>query len=163
MAATQSEISETLGTLNDLAPSGYALGIHIAYTTPKFMFQTYPKDWLDYYSSHGLVMSDPMVAWGFENTGSARWSSLEDPEGVMAKAAEYGLAYGLVVTVASDDSRSICGFAKSDSEFSDSEIAQITAAVQKIHDCTADTARLDPETVAQLKKMSIMVTHPGGA
>ena len=63
MTTAQFEISETLDQLNQLAPTGYALGIHIEYTTPKFMFQTYPKAWLDYYSSNGLVMSDPMVAW----------------------------------------------------------------------------------------------------
>ena len=161
MASAQNQISETLGRIKTLAPAGYALGIHIAYTTPKFMFQTYPKDWLDYYSSKGLVMEDPMVAWGFENLGAARWSSLEDPSGVMKAAADHGLAYGLVVTVGDDESRSICGFAKSDAEFTDDEIAEISQAVANIHDATADTARLDPETVSQLKKMSIMVTHPG--
>lgn len=161
MTSTQFEISEALGRLNALAPTGYALGIHIEYTTPKFMFQTYPKDWLDYYSSHGLVMSDPMVAWGFQEVGSQRWSALEDPAGVMVKAAEHGMKYGLVVSVASEDSRTICGFANADREFTDDEIAQIEAHVAKIHEHTAETARLDAKTVEQLKKMSIMVTHPG--
>lgn len=161
MTSTQFEISRALGQLNDLAPAGYALGIHIEYTTPKFMFQTYPKDWLDYYSSNGLVMSDPMVAWAFEKTGTQRWSDLDDPYGVMEKAAEFGLPYGLVVSVASDDSRTICGFANGEREFNDAEIAQIEANVINIHDNTADTAQLDDTTVAQLKRMSIMVTHPG--
>jgi LuxR family transcriptional regulator len=161
MTSTQFEISETLGELNKLAPTGYALGIHIEYTTPKFMFQTYPKVWLDYYSSHGLVMSDPMVAWAFQEVGSMRWSQLEDPHGVMTKAAEHGMTHGLVVSVASDDSRTICGFANADREFTDEEIAQIESMVTKIHDNTADTAQLDAQTVDQLKKMSIMVTHPG--
>ena len=161
MASKQFEISETLGQLNKLAPTGYALGIHIEYTTPKFMFQTYPKDWLDYYSSNGLVMSDPMVAWAFQEVGVQRWSDLDDPQGVMDKAAEYGMIYGVVVSVASDDSRTICGFANADREFTDEEISEIQMHVVSIHDNTADTAQLDPETVEQLKKMSVMVTHPG--
>lgn len=160
MTATQFEISEVLGHLNKLAPTGYALGIHIQYTTPKFMFQTYPKTWLDYYSRNGLVMSDPMVAWAFEKVGAKRWSDLDDPAGVMEKAAEYGMTYGLVVSLASEDSRTICGFANADREFSDEEIAQIRAKVECIHNNTADTAKLDDNTVEQLKKMSIMVTHP---
>ncbi|PXW67797.1 LuxR family transcriptional regulator [Loktanella sp. PT4BL] len=160
MASTQFEISETLGQLNDLAPAGYALGIHIEYTTPKFMFQTYPKDWLDYYSRNGLLMSDPMVAWAFDTEGATRWSALDDPAGVMTKAAEHGLRYGIVVSIVSDDSRTICGFANGEREFSDEEIASIQGLVTKIHDNTADTAQLDPKTVEQLKKMSIMVTHP---
>lgn len=161
MASKQFEISETLGQLNKLAPTGYALGIHIEYTTPKFMFQTYAKDWLDYYSSHGLVMSDPMVAWAFQEVGFQRWSDLDDPHGVMTKAAEFGMAFGLVVSIASDDSRTICGFANADREFSDEEIAEIEAHVANIHANTADTAQLDGNTIEQLKKMSVMVTHPG--
>ena len=161
MTSTQFEISETLGQLNELAPTGYALGIHIEFTTPKFMFQTYPKDWLDYYSSNGLVMSDPMVAWAFQNVGTLRWSALDDPTGVMKKAAEFGMNYGVVVSVVSEDSRTICGFANAEREFTDDEIAQLEAGAKRIHDNTADTALLDPQTVKQLKKMSIMVTHPG--
>ena len=161
MSDKQFEISETLGRLNFIAPTGYALGFHIQYTTPKFMFQTYPKDWLDYYSSNGLVMSDPMVAWGFENVGAMRWSDLEDPAGVMKLAAEHGMNHGVVIAAGADDSRSICGFANAEREFSDEEIAQMKAAVTTIHEHTADTAQLDSATVDQLKKMSIMVTHPG--
>ena len=160
MGSKQFKISDTLGQLNRLAPTGYALGIHIEYTTPKFMFQTYPKAWLDYYSSRGLVMSDPMVAWAFQEVGAKRWSELDDPAGVMVKAAEYGLAYGLVVSVSSEDSRTICGFANAEREFTDGEIAEIETNVNCIHENTADTAKLDATTVDQLKKMSIMVTHP---
>ncbi|MCK0094179.1 autoinducer binding domain-containing protein [Yoonia sp. F2084L] len=161
MQPTKFEISETLGKLNQLAPAGYALGFHVEYTTPKFVFQTYPKAWLDYYSSNGLIMMDPMVAWGFENAGGKRWSGLEDPAGVLKMAGEYGMKYGVVIAAVSGDSRSIGGFAHPDREFTDDEIAQLEADVVLIHDNTADTASLDPDTVEHLKKMSIMVTHPG--
>lgn len=161
MSATQFEISKILGELNDLAPAGYALGFHIEYTTPKFMFQTYPKDWLDYYSSNGLIMSDPMVAWGFQEVGAKRWSELDDPAGVMTKAAEFGMPFGVVIATASDDSRTICGFARIGAEFADAEIAEIKERVLLIHENTAETAMLDAETIEQLKRMSIMVTHPG--
>jgi LuxR family transcriptional regulator len=124
------------------------------------MFQTYPKIWLDYYSRNGLIMSDPMVAWGFENAGTARWSELDDPAGVMQKAAEFGLAHGAVIVALSDNDRSICGFAKNAAEFTDAEIAEFAQNVAALHALTADLSRLDPETVAQLRKMSIMVTHP---
>jgi len=162
MPERQFEISAALGELNDLAPAGYALGIHIEYTTPKFMFQTYPKPWLDYYSSNGLVMSDPMVGWGFQNVGSKRWSELDDPAGVMKSAADFGMPYGVVIAMALEDKTSICGFAKADAEFTDSEIAALQDTVSRVVEHTAETAQLDDETVAQLKKMSIMVTHPGG-
>lgn len=161
MSFAQFEISETLGKLHRLAPAGYALGFHLEYTTPKFVFQTYPKAWLDYYSSNGLIMIDPMVAWAFENTGTQRWSDLDDSSGVLKMAADHGMKYGVVIVTASDDSRSIGGFARLDREFTDAEIAELQADVIAIHDDTADTAKLDATTVEHLKKMSIMVTHPG--
>jgi LuxR family transcriptional regulator len=125
------------------------------------MFQTYRKAWLDHYSANGLIMADPMVAWGFEHSGSARWSELSDPSGVMKKAAEFGLTYGVVIAEVSDDDRSICGFANGAAEFTDAEIAELAENVSTLHSITADLSRLDPATVEQLKKMSIMVTHPG--
>jgi LuxR family transcriptional regulator, quorum-sensing system regulator SdiA len=124
------------------------------------MFQTYPKIWLDYYSRNGMIMSDPTVAWGFENAGTARWSELDDPAGVMQKAAEFGLAHGAVIVALSDNDRSICGFAKNAAEFTDAEIAELAENVAALHALTADLSRLAPETVAQLRKMSIMVMHP---
>ncbi len=161
MSPTQMEISEVLGRLGDFASAGYALGFHIAYTTPKFMFQTYPKEWLDYYSQNGLLMSDPMVAWGFENAGVCRWSNLDDSAGVMKKAGEHGMGFGFVYATEAGGTRSICGFARDDREFTDEEIGQMTELVEVVHGATADTAKLAPETIQQLKNMSVMVTHPG--
>lgn len=161
MSTTQVEISRILGKLRELAPAGYALGFHIQYTTPKFVFQTYAKTWLDYYSKNGLIMTDPMVAWGFENTGFCLWSSLDDPTGVLHKAADHGMKYGLVYATETDGSRSIGGFARNDREFNDDEIAAICATFEQLHAGTADQAELTEETVKQLKNMSVMVTHPG--
>lgn len=161
MSPTQVEISEVLGQLKELAPAGYALGFHIQYTTPKFMFQTYKKQWLEYYSQNGLIMSDPMVAWGFEHAGTCRWSELHDPASVLEKAADHGMRFGMVCAAESDGSRSIGGFSREDREFTDTEMSTISAAFDALHDDTADQAELSDETIQQLKKMSVMVTHPG--
>lgn len=161
MSATSIEISSILGALNKAAPAGYALGFHIQYTTPKFMFQTYSKEWLDHYSQNGLIMSDPMVAWGFENNGFCRWSDLVDPAGIMEKADEYGMKFGVVYSTDAGGSRSIGGFARGDREFTDAEIAALRKDVDALHAATAEKAELSPDTIAQLRNMSIMVTHPG--
>ena len=79
--------------LSMLAPAGYSIGLHIRFTAPLFMFQTYDPAWLDHYTENGYVLRDPMVAWGFSTTGTIRWSdpSLPDPFGLFKKAASYGL------------------------------------------------------------------------
>ncbi len=64
------KIGQLLGELDDLCPSGYAIALHIRYTTPAFLFQTYPKEWMEYYSQNGLVLHDPTVRWGLANTGT---------------------------------------------------------------------------------------------
>ncbi len=161
MSSTQVEISEVLGELNGMAPAGYAVGVHIQYTTTKFLFQTYKKEWLDHYSRNGLVMSDPIVAWCFENTGHCRWSDLDDPGGVLKSAAEHGMKFGVVMAIELGGSRSMAGFARNDHEFTDAEIDTITQHFENLHMSTADEAQLSAETIQQLKNMSILVTHPG--
>ena len=123
--SAQLEIRHILGDLMDTATAGFALAFHVRFTTPSFLFQTYPKDWLDYYSQNGLVMSDPTVAWGFENTGAIGWSDLtaSDSAGVLAKAAEFGLKHGATCATGSDESRSIGSFARADRDFTDAERA----------------------------------------
>lgn len=161
MPPTQTEISQVLGDYNKAAPAGYALAMHIQFTTPKFLFQTYKKKWLDYYSQNGLVMSDPIVAWSFENVGIRRWSELDDPAGVFAKSAEHGMKYGLVYATDAGNSRSMAGFSRSDREFTDEEAAEMIEAFDALHAATADQAHLTNKVVDQLRKMSVMVTHPG--
>jgi LuxR family transcriptional regulator len=161
MSTSENSVSEALGRLHKISPAGYALGFHIKMMAPTYVFQTYPKAWLDHYSSAGLVMVDPMVAWGFINEGTERWSNLDDNSGVMAQAADYGMKFGIVIALATGNSRSLGGLARSDREFTDDEVAQIVAEVRSIHDATAGTSTLSPETLAHLKKMAVMVTHPG--
>ena len=161
MSHTQFEISKTLSDLGKMAPSGYAVGLHVQYTTTKFLFQTYKKEWLDFYSQNGLVMSDPIVAWCFENTGAMRWSNLNDPAGVLDQASAHGMRYGVVYATETGGSRSMAGLSRNDREYTDDEITTISEAIERLHVETADHAELAPEAVKQLKKMSIMVTHPG--
>jgi LuxR family transcriptional regulator len=161
MTQTQFEIGETMAKMGQASPYGYVVALHIEYTTPKFLFQTYTKKWLDYYSQNGLVMSDPTVMWSFENTGAIRWSGLDDPAGVLIHAAEHGYVYGVSIAIDINNSRSMAGFARHDREFTDSEISEMAGLLEKLHIATTDKALLSAETIQQLKNMSVMVTHPG--
>ncbi|WP_320238904.1 autoinducer binding domain-containing protein [Cognatiyoonia sp. IB215182] len=167
MSSTQIEISAVLGELNELAPAGYAIGLQIEYATPKFMFQTYSKAWLDLYAEKGLLMSDPTLAWGFDNTGAIRWDKLRDndPVGVLELANEHGIKFGITCAHetpgVTDGIRSVGSFARGDRDFTDEEVASISRRFNELHDSTQSQAHLSDETVAQLRKMSILVTHPG--
>ena len=163
MATDKFELSTVLGEFKDRSASGYAMGLHISFTTPAYFFQSYPQAWLEYYSQAGLLMQDPTVSWCFENTGVCRWSDMDDPAGVLTQAADYGMKYGIVYATNSGGSHSMSGFARPDREFNEDEIAELVERFEAMHLATIDQKALSPDTVEQLKKMSIIVTHPGSA
>ncbi len=161
MASQDMDLSVVLGEFKERSSSGYAMGLHINFTTPAYFFQSYPREWLDHYSKSGLLVNDPTVSWCFQNSGVCRWSDMDDPAGILEQAAEYGMRYGIVYATTTGGSHSMCGFARPDREFNDAEIKELVDLFEAMHLATKDQAALPPETVSQLKKMSIMVTHPG--
>lgn len=128
-------LDQGLTRLRELAPAGYALGLHIRFASAQIMVQTYDPRWIEIYTSRGYMLCDPLVSWGFGTEGSCRWSALNypDPHQVMEQAKAFGLTYGVAVSVGHTSSRSIGGFARSDREFTDGEIAAITKLVETLH------------------------------
>jgi LuxR family transcriptional regulator len=156
------DIPRTLADLKEVAPAGFAVVLHLRFTAPTFLFQTYPKDWVDEYSRDGLLVRDPMVVWAFSNEGHVSWSDLapRDEAGVLARAAAHGLRHGLAVSVERGGSRSMGGFARPDREFLPEEVARIEAALEQLHDDTATALPL-PEAVREsLRRLSVAFTHP---
>jgi len=139
-----------------MCPAGYAIGLHIRFTSPAYLFQTYAQEWNDYYSAQGLVMRDPAVAWGLLNTGVVRWSELtdNDPAGVFAAAAKHGLVYGAQSAVLEAESRSMAGFARSDREFTDDELDALNASVRALHLATVEGDALSDEELSTLERRS---------
>lgn len=150
-----------LENLDTLCPEGYAVALHIKFTTPTYLFQTYNTDWVEYYSKQGWVIQDPTVHWGFYNTGTIHWHELvsNDPQGIFAKAAEYGLKHGFVLALQTDGSRSVCSFARGDRDYTDDEIAKISGIVTTLHDKTMDPAQLSDEERNALTRLSVSLTH----
>lgn len=160
---SKTEVGHVLERIGKQSPSGFAIALHVKFTSPKYLFQSYSPEWMDTYSRKGFVLCDPTVGWGFENTGTIRWSSLsdQDTEGVLSLAAEHGLNYGFTTSLLIDDSRSISSFARPDQEFSDEEIDQITQDVELLHKETLGVESLSPEDHAALKRMSVMLVNGG--
>jgi LuxR family transcriptional regulator len=159
---TPPRIALVLGEMQDQSPAGYAIALHVRFTTPTYLFQTYPESWSDHYSKNGLVMQDPTVAWAFEHTGTIRWRDLasSDAAGVLTAAAGHGLAYGFTLSQDRDNSRSLSSFSRSDRDFTDAEIAAIVDLADELHDLTANGASLSAETRDNLRAMSVRFTHP---
>jgi LuxR family transcriptional regulator, quorum-sensing system regulator SdiA len=159
---TQAEIGQIVAELMGLAPAGYAIALHVQFTTPTFLFQTYPKEWIDHYSQNGLVMRDPTVHWGFENLGTVRWADLValDADGVIAQAARHGMVHGFTAAVESGGTRSLSSFTRADRDFTDENIAKIAGRLTRLHDLTATAGTLTPATRDALRRLSVTFTHP---
>ncbi len=155
----QDRISALLSKLHAASPAGFAIALHVRYTAPRYLFQSYAKDWLDTYSREGLVLHDPVVRWGFGNDGTIRWSGLDDPGGMLKRAAAFGLRYGAVIAFVRNGSRSMAGFARPDREMTDDEIAGMKDALETLHDLTGQVETLSPAVHMTLKQMSIYLTH----
>lgn len=124
-----------LGKLDQLAPMGYTVGLHIRYASPLVYKSSYPAEWVEHYNSHSYYLRDPLVFWGIGVEGTTRWSNipLPDPFGVMKKAAAHGLSYGAVSSYGPITSRSIVGMARSDREFTDDELEQLREITVQLH------------------------------
>ena len=147
-----------LARLGRYAPAGYALGLHVRFASAHIMVQTYDPAWIERYTANGHMLSDPVVLWGFANTGACRWSELgmADPNNIMSQAAEFGLHYGVAVATGPLNSRSIGGFARSDREFTDKEIEQIVATVEHLH-----VESTPPEALTKAQKQALRMVATG--
>lgn len=129
-----------------LSPAGYFLGLHIRFASPLMTFQTYPQEWADHYTNQGYALRDPIIAWGFSKTGASRWSeiTIPDPFGILAEAASFGMRYGVSVSCGPISSRTIGGCARSDREYTDTELRKIEQMIIRLHDMTQP-----PESLTQ--------------
>ena len=155
----QERISSLLTQMHAASPAGFAIALHVRYTSPRYLFQSYDKEWLDTYSREGLVLHDPVVRWGFSNNGTIRWSGLDDPAGVLVRAAEHGLKHGAVIAMTRDGSRTMAGFARFDRDLSDQEISDLENVLSELHDLTEHMEAISPSLHMTLKQMSIYLTH----
>lgn len=148
-------LQHILDRASRLAPAGYALTLHFEYAAPRFMISTYPAAWMDHYSRNGLMMKDPVIAWGIRHEGISRWSDLPDlPGGVFEQARSHGLVYGATSALNAGGSRTIANFARADREFTDGEMSDITDIVGQVHAMTAPGVTLSREDKALLEFLS---------
>lgn len=154
-------VASLLAGMDANCPSGFAIALHIEFTSPTFLFQTYPKQWIDIYTKRGLVLNDPTVRWGFENTGTIRWRNLvdQDDANVMQMAHEFGLNYGFTAALVSEGSRTVASFARSDRDYLDAEINELRDQLRTLHNETQGLDALSESDLQALRKMSIRLTH----
>ena len=157
----RASVAALLHDLDRRSPAGCAIGLHIRFTTPRYMFQSYPKRWMDQYSSSGLLLQDPTIRWGMSNVGWILWRDLEriDSHGVLEQAKDYGIMNGVTIALLIEGSRSIASFARSDRDYETDEIADLEQIFEDLHRATASPEALTADDRSALKDLSVRLTH----
>ena len=147
-------IAKLLGRLAALCDSGFALAVHIRFTRPTLLYQTYDQEWADFYNEKGYMLSDPTVHWGLANVGSMEWDKLaaQDPEGVMQAARDHGLTNGWTYAVGPATSRSLGSMTRT-LPFADTQRDEIRAIIDEIHELTEGFDHFPPKLQHTLRTL----------
>lgn len=155
------QLRSLLTGLKRQSPGGFAAAFQVSFMAPRYLFQTYDDEWMNYYSRMGVVMKDPAVRWGFSNDGIASWDELQqlDSAGVFAKAAEFGLNHWAVMATSESGPKSIGAFSRLERPFTDAEREQLYADFRRLHHLTLQGPETEPEFGEMLVDLSIRYTH----
>jgi LuxR family transcriptional regulator len=149
-------VRDVLLHLNTLCDTGFAVAVHIRYTRPSLLYQTYSQKWSDHYSEMGFMMVDPVVHWGLAHDGLIRWDDLKDQDtsGVLVSALEHGLENGWTYSVGVPESRTIVGLTKSGVPFTPEQISHVIELIDSLHEATVGIDSFSPESMQQLREIS---------
>ena len=154
-AASPPRMQESFDALAALSPAGFSAGLHIRFASPMIYVRTYDQRWTKAYDDNAYALRDPLVFWALSKKGATRWSEirLPDPFGIMEQAKSFGLNFGVAVSCGPLSSRTIVGFARSDREFTDAEIAEGQAIVHALHLAAEPPTEL---TQAQIEALRLL-------
>lgn len=123
-ASVAASISELCGHLR---LKGHCLVVNHSVRGYEHFQCTYPLEWQFEYDRNKYHVLDPTIVWALLNTGVSRWSEhkVPDPRGILRKAKRFGLNYGLTYSQSIGAKKTVLFLARSDRDFTDSEVMQI--------------------------------------
>ena len=155
------EVRDLLAEIQGHCSSGFAVALHISFSTPRFLFQTYDPVWSKVYSERGFVVQDPTVKWGLEHEGGIDWDDLTDadPANVIGQAKEHGIGHGFTLSVLDEGSRSMGSFTHGDTPFDLETKKTLEDLFRKLHRITQVEGETKKEISDALKRLSVEFTH----
>lgn len=115
-----------------------------------------PANWVEFYTTNGLVVHDPVMKWVYGNTGVARMAHLgvPDPHQIRARGVVFGLTHGVVISVmaAADRGRRSYGFFfRNDEDFAERDLTALHDIVKKLHSGKSDEPSLTAAEIEALQ------------
>lgn len=124
--------------IDQISPAGFYVAIRVGFSFPEDELNSLPDNWVEFYTTKGLVVHDPAMKWVYANTGAVRFSeiTLPDPHQVLERAAVYGLSHGAAVsmTTPADRGRRSYGlFFRDDRDFAAADLIKLQSIVARLH------------------------------
>jgi len=161
----QSGIEQYMTRLAALAPGGFSYSLHIRFAMPLLSNQTFPQGWTDRYAEEAYALRDPIIAWGFSETGTQRWSAITipDPFDILGQAREFDMNFGIAVSCGPMKSRTIASAARADREFTDDEMDAFSKLINHLHDVTQPPEALTDAQIEALRCIAEGDRHAAAA
>ena len=145
--------------IDQISPAGFYVAIRVGFSFPEEELNQLPENWVEFYTTHGLVVLDPAMKWVYANTGAVRFSeiALPDPHHVRERAMVYGLHHGAAVslTTPADRGRRSYGlFFRDDREFEAADLLKLQEIVSRLHSGPEVEAVLTAAEIEALKMQS---------
>lgn len=142
--------------ITQISPAGYYVAIRVGFSFPEEELNELPENWVEFYTTHGLVVHDPAMKWVYANTGVLRTSdiALPDPHQVRERAAVFGLSHGAVVSVLAPQDRgrrSYGLFFRDDRAFEEADLDQLHVIMRQLHSGPDEDAALTTAEIQALR------------
>ncbi len=139
-----------------LSPAGFYVALRVGFSFPEEQLNELPENWVEFYTTRGLVVHDPVMKWVYGNLGASRMSdiTLPDPHQIRAKAIAFGLNYGAVISVmtpADRGRRSYGLFFRDDRDFVDPDLSVLHGIVKQLHSGNVEERNLTAAEVEALR------------
>lgn len=149
-------LKEMRDQIDQISPAGFYVAIRVGFSFPEEELNELPENWVEFYTTHGLVVHDPAMKWVYANTGATRMSEigLPDPQQVRERAAVYGLSHGAVISVMAPEDRgrrSYGLFFREDRAFGDSDLQKLQGILTRLHAGAEDEPVLTAAEVEALR------------
>ncbi|SDF19829.1 autoinducer binding domain-containing protein [Limimaricola pyoseonensis] len=121
--------------LDRIGRLGFAAILRVSKGKPTHVENRFDTEWRRVYDQRSYFLRDPLIAWALTHDGCIGWDdpSVVDPFGVIGEARAHGMRYGMTVATGSAETRSFCGLARADRDFTESERLAALAAIERLH------------------------------
>ncbi len=124
--------------IDQISPAGFYVAIRVGFSFPEEELNELPENWVEFYTTHGLVVHDPAMKWVYANIGAVRFSdiALPDPHQVRERAVVFGLNHGAAISVmtpADRGRRSYGLFFREDRAFEVKDMVELQSIMAKLH------------------------------